>query len=397
MSLPCKRKLEDDQSSACFDQQEEDQRTSRKPFCTTSNAQMNVNVPCGLKPDVVSGEEFYTIDKHNVDSVQIQSKKREKRPQHHESCCHYPEQCMKYGPPSLIPTNQLYKLLYINPVSLLTSLRSQQNATVTEIDPHYDPARTPNVMTITWLTPTDNNGNFFCSMNATRFSLKNVLDSRRFVLNIPVAGMETLIKDIGKCSGSSYFVDEQVDGQVEKSQQDIAVGDGSNAPGEDNQTNTPSFMSKFDLLNIPMTSLGWKKFNPIDSDIALHSDAILKRSFPQSQKLTPAQDLIVQEMKNELLKSLGFGDIILPDCVAHVVCEIVGYIPPIEENSNSFPVQDSGNTNLVGTPQHYSFFAKTKIGFVRRKYWNQGLFQPVDAPPLLTFLGQGQFLHCKKP
>lgn len=60
---------------------------------------------------------------------------------------------------------------------------------------------TRNVMTITWLTPTSNNGEFILSMNKRRYSTELILQAQRFVLNIPVAGFEEKILEIGGCSG----------------------------------------------------------------------------------------------------------------------------------------------------------------------------------------------------
>jgi ectoine hydroxylase-related dioxygenase (phytanoyl-CoA dioxygenase family) len=84
-----------------------------------------------------------------------------------------------------IPKHLLSRVLYPNPVCLLTSCVGERR----------------NVMTITWLTPTSNNREFVCSMNENRFSKELVLNAGRFVLNIPVAGFEKTILSIGGCSG----------------------------------------------------------------------------------------------------------------------------------------------------------------------------------------------------
>ena len=77
------------------------------------------------------------------------------------------------------------RILYSNPVCLLTTTNGESR----------------NVMTVSWLTPTDNNGNIFLSMNMKRFSSSLVYPGSTFVLNIPVAGMEALVLAIGKSSG----------------------------------------------------------------------------------------------------------------------------------------------------------------------------------------------------
>jgi hypothetical protein len=58
-----------------------------------------------------------------------------------------------------------------------------------------------NVMTISWLTPIDNYGNFICSINKKRHTSELITETRKFVLNVPVHGQESLIVSIGSCSG----------------------------------------------------------------------------------------------------------------------------------------------------------------------------------------------------
>eukprot|EP00808_Paulinella_micropora_P027189 g24132.t1 len=63
------------------------------------------------------------------------------------------------------------------------------------------PLQRSNIMTISWLTPTSNHGNFVASVNATRYSAGLLKLSHRLVLNVPVAGMEQLVLNVGRCSG----------------------------------------------------------------------------------------------------------------------------------------------------------------------------------------------------
>ncbi len=84
----------------------------------------------------------------------------------------------------LTDPNLLSRLLYPNPVCLLTTTVPKRN-----------------VMTISWLTPTDNAGHFFMSVNRRRFTAENLQTSPYFVLNVPVGGMEGTIRGIGSCSG----------------------------------------------------------------------------------------------------------------------------------------------------------------------------------------------------
>lgn len=86
-----------------------------------------------------------------------------------------------------IKGNMMCRLLYPNPVCLLTVYdRTKHRA---------------NVMTITWLTPVDNNGVFVCSINKRRYTAGLLNLSSIFVLNIPTRDMEDTIIGIGSCSG----------------------------------------------------------------------------------------------------------------------------------------------------------------------------------------------------
>eukprot|EP00741_Cyanophora_paradoxa_P018054 tig00021037_g17434.t1 len=79
------------------------------------------------------------------------------------------------------------RILFPNPVCLLT-------ANVPETGER-------NIMTISWLTPVNNQGGFLCSINKRRHTLKLIQARKRFVLSVPVRGMEDLLVAIGGCTG----------------------------------------------------------------------------------------------------------------------------------------------------------------------------------------------------
>lgn len=94
------------------------------------------------------------------------------------------------------------RLLYTNPVCLLT--------TVNEIS-----SPSQNVMVISWLTATNNQGKFMMSINKNRHTAQILTlkeSNVEFVLCVPVAGMETLVKNVGSVSGkwgkSKFWNDE---------------------------------------------------------------------------------------------------------------------------------------------------------------------------------------------
>lgn len=87
----------------------------------------------------------------------------------------------------LTEPKQFSRLLYTHPVCFLTTTSNGGKR---------------NVMTISWLTATNNEGAFMCSMNIRRHTA-TILQSGvfDFVLSVPVQGMETLVRDVGAISG----------------------------------------------------------------------------------------------------------------------------------------------------------------------------------------------------
>ena len=88
--------------------------------------------------------------------------------------------------------NLLSRLLYPNPVCLLTVNFG------CDVEPL---GFERNIMTISWLTPVDNYGNFICSINKKRHSADLLMKAKAFVLNVPVHGQESMVISIGSVSG----------------------------------------------------------------------------------------------------------------------------------------------------------------------------------------------------
>ena len=83
---------------------------------------------------------------------------------------------------------QWSRLLYTNPVCILSSCNESMQR---------------NLMTISWLTPLDNQGRMICSINKRRHSANGILHHKTFVLNVPTANLAETLLDIGACSGES--------------------------------------------------------------------------------------------------------------------------------------------------------------------------------------------------
>ena len=88
------------------------------------------------------------------------------------------------------------RLIYANPVCILTC-----------VVPDSTREKCPevlwrqNAMILSWLTPINNEGGFICSMHKRRFSSECIIANQRFVLSVPVKGMESLVLAIGEDTG----------------------------------------------------------------------------------------------------------------------------------------------------------------------------------------------------
>ena len=107
----------------------------------------------------------------------------------------------------LTERKQCSRLLYTNPVCFLCTNGGPTHemdggAAGSEVRP-----LSPNVMVVTWLTATNNHGQFLMSINRHRhtatFFESAATTSRdgHFTLCVPVKGMEELVKNVGGTSG----------------------------------------------------------------------------------------------------------------------------------------------------------------------------------------------------
>ena len=98
-----------------------------------------------------------------------------------------PSNVRKYGEVCEVKPAQLSRLLYTNPVCILSSCDAELHR---------------NLMTISWLTPIDNHGRMICSINKRRHSAAGVLAHKTFVLNVPSAELAQTVLEVGGCSGA---------------------------------------------------------------------------------------------------------------------------------------------------------------------------------------------------
>lgn len=227
----------------------------------------------------------------------------------------------------------LSRLLYPNPVCLLTA------AVLTEDVP--DASQSPgrfNVMVITWLTPVDNAGNIFLSMNRNRYTASLLSPGSIFVLNVPPASMEDKVMSIGKCSGRD--------------------GD------------------KFSSLDITTCAPGWC------SDRSEYEGVVPPKVLRKYKDIAP--------------------HIAVSGCVAHMVCRLNkieaqdndgGHLFLFAEILYAFVRPEYWNGKCFIGQAH----SREDVGSTVAGVSNSSLDGPIRAEPLLTFLGSGRFGHMIIP
>lgn len=216
------------------------------------------------------------------------------------------------------------RLLYTNPVCLLT--------TVNEIS-----SPRQNVMVVSWLTATNNQGKFMMSINKNRHTAQILTlkeSNVEFVLCVPVAGMETLVKNVGSVSGkwgkSKFWNDDPI------------------AQDEDSQCDKSKASNN-------------KKRRRFQNGIeGLHTVEIgSSTEEPKSE--------------SELFAVRG--------TVAHLKC-------------CTYRIVDGKDGSAIDE-DHHLILCEVRAAFVHRQYWNEEKkrFQPTskDVPPYLTFFGSQAF------
>lgn len=187
------------------------------------------------------------------------------------------------------------------------------------------------------------------------------------MLNIPVLGMEDLVRSIGKCSGFDYP---------------------ENTNEQTSSNPSSSFSNKFDDLGIAICRPGWREGN-FDAGVSsgryntsttcadveemqcistdATSDPFTKRKVKPK---APPRGFAAKKRKveealtvthNSLDTSDLRNDIAISSCVAHLICEVSNIIEPLEDSL------------AVGTPLHLTIFANIKAAFVREKYVSSDL------------------------
>ena len=336
----------------------------------------------------------------------------------------------------------LSRLLYPNPVCLLTT---------TQLLPDY---LHHNAMVISWLTPIDNDGNIFLSINAKRHTAARLMTAFRaasevdqtFVLNVPTASQESMVLQIGGCSGRDIDKFDSSDGGVEP--RFTLCRPGWTALTTDTSV---SVLPGSSAATATSTGVAVTAASAVaDAAVAGTGDRIDTTTTPAAPfSSTPAGDVDLslrarrnakkQRRQRDPVGAPRSDCVALRECVAHIVCTMTHMYADSEEgegdgtgggasgggsgsSSGSGSGSSSGSGSGIGsgsgssgssgsssgdrvTPashkaarhRHYRLFARMQQAFVSDGYWdrNHNVLRPTGAshPPLLSFLGSKQFAH----
>jgi len=303
-----------------------------------------------------------------------------------------------YGQPVLVAPQAFARLLYTNPVCLLTTTLGKRVVTGEDPEPEGFTGAPVNVMTISWLTATTNvAGGFVMSMNCSRHTAKLVEATGRFVLNVPVRGMEETVRRIGRSSGSDTDLSD-VPSALDEKQPD--------EPGTERKWEGPAWRSKMERVGVRVCRPGWEPLpaeyylpssvlasvaatatdapmmtaearvaTERDADSAdaaagpnpkrvcgaptVGSDCMEAQAQPPLSRPRPknkgakgnALDALYNkfpELRIAKANSDEFGDIALADCIAHLVCRVAHTLKfPATDEASGGKLQATSSTSEI--------------------------------------------------
>mmetsp|Transcript_16485 Transcript_16485/g.26446 ORF Transcript_16485/g.26446 Transcript_16485/m.26446 type:complete len:433 (+) Transcript_16485:3-1301(+) len=196
-----------------------------------------------------------------------------------------------------------------------------------------------NVMVLSWLTPTNNEGAFICALHKRRFSADCLAARGHFALNIPVQGMEALVLKVGDVTGKISDKFKLIDGL-----KFVELG---------------TFTEKTDKKRRQSGEANAKKAK---SSAAANSFAALEEESAGA----------LQE------RALAGDEAGISGCVAQLECRVV-----------KMTDADDGKHHLVS--------AQIMRAWVHPNYWNEKHFIPNNAklPALMSFIGASRFAYIK--
>jgi flavin reductase (DIM6/NTAB) family NADH-FMN oxidoreductase RutF len=237
-----------------------------------------------------------------------------------------------------------------------------------------------NIMTISWLTPTNNIGGFMCSMNANRCTARRFVRQAgdRFVLSVPVRGMEDLVRAIGSCSGddttaSSSSSSSASSSSAEVEDVDISASTASSSTAAAAMSVDTKIVNKIERLNINICRPS--SLAPVSAP-SFSSSSSSSASAASSSSLSSTSD----SENDESLDLFG-----VRGCCAFLVCSVQKAVL----SSDAEPLV-AGQNILI---------CQVERAYVHKGYWAGANFLPTNKslPPYLKFLGHGNFAHVVPP
>ena len=255
------------------------------------------------------------------------------------------------------------RLLYPNPVCLLSvAPRPRGDADVAAGDDApadggdavpEDGGHRPNVMTISWLAPINNDAAFVCSINLRRFTLRMLRSNGgRFCLSVPSKGFEKTVLAIGACSG--WRNDKPAKLGFELCSPGWGVDDESAPTGGQQRPAHPP--------GNPFAALGENESETGDANDDGDGTTAATSRASAADVTSPSE------------ASAPF--VAVRECIAHLQCEV---------------------TSMEEREGHAITFARVLRAHVRASHWSGKTLAPQspEAPPILTFLGSQKFGYVR--
>ena len=191
-----------------------------------------------------------------------------------------------------------------------------------------------NVMIISWLTAIDNHGRFVCSLNEGRHTARFIEEEEaHFVLNPITLGMQELATAVGGCSGAE--------------------------------------VDKFARFSLRACRPGWAPEEGEEEEKEEEEEGREAKAAPPRRK--KKQQLSQKAQRAAAVQAAARTTVALVDGVAaHLLCSV---------------------QSIQRSPGHLICSCEIIAAWCRPEYWSGRSFgsQAPDVPPLLSFLGSGEF------